>query len=105
MTRIKIWKEREKNGLFVSVIIEGHSDYDEKGSDIVCAGISAIVNGTVNFLSKFYTNECQISYSPARIEIKKVKDDPECQLCLKLMIYQLKNISSKYPENLKISYP
>ena len=87
---------------FKYVIIKDHANFAEKGQDIVCSAISAITNGTVNFLQKHYENDCRISYLPAEISIYPQGDNPECQLCLRLMLYQLENIANSYPDYLKI---
>lgn len=91
-----------KESKFKFIIIKDHADYAEKGQDIVCAAISAIANGTINFLQKYYKNDCKISYLPAEISIYPQKCNIECQLCLKLMLYQLENIANSYPNYLKI---
>ncbi|CAI2179263.1 14404_t:CDS:2 [Funneliformis geosporum] len=83
-------------------ILKHHANYAEKGQDIVCAAISAITNGTVNFLQIHYKNDCKISYLPTEINIYLSNDNFECQLCLSLMLYQLKNVADSYPDYLKI---
>lgn len=100
MTNIIYKKDKEDN--FKSIIIKDHANFAEKGQDIVCAAISAITNGTVNFLKTYYRNDCQISYLPAEISIYPQNDNPKCQLCLRLMFYQLENIANSYPDYLKI---
>jgi uncharacterized protein YsxB (DUF464 family) len=54
----------DSQGNFIYLTIKGHSGFEKKGKDIVCAGISAITNGTLNFLQTHYGDDCQISYSP-----------------------------------------
>jgi len=106
MKRIKmtelLYKIGEKNN-FEYIVIKNHANYAEKGQDIVCAAISAITNGTVNFLQKNYQKFCQISYLSVEISIYLQNDNPECQLCLRLMLYQLENIANSYPNYLKIN--
>ncbi len=36
-----------KEGKFIGVLCEGHSDYAEEGSDIVCAAVSSVVQTAV----------------------------------------------------------
>ena len=45
---IKITINRNETGLIQSFTISGHADFAEKGSDIVCAGASAVSFGAVN---------------------------------------------------------
>jgi uncharacterized protein YsxB (DUF464 family) len=47
MIKIQINKTNNK---YSSLVISGHSNYDEHGKDIVCAGVSAIVTGGLNAL-------------------------------------------------------
>jgi uncharacterized protein YsxB (DUF464 family) len=98
----KILYKLNQKGNFKSIIIKDHANYAEKGQDIVCAAISAITNGTINFLQLHYKKDCQISYLPAKIRIYSQDSNPECQLCLRLMIYQLENIASSYPNYLEV---
>lgn len=98
----KICYKLDKKNNFEYIIISDHVNYAEKGQDIVCAAISAITNGTINFLQFHYQKDCQISCLLTKISIHLQNDNPECQLCLKLMLYQLENIANSYPNYLKI---
>ena len=99
-TQVLYKKDKQNN--FEYITIKDHANFAKKGQDIVCAAISAITNGTVNFLQLHYKNDCQISYQPAKISIYLPNDNPDCQLCLRLMLYQLENIANSYPDYLKI---
>lgn len=98
----KVFCKQDKKGNYSYIIIKGHADFADKGKDIVCASISAITNGAVNFLQINYGNCCKITCNLAEISIYLQNNNPECQLVLKLMIYQLKNIEDYYPNYLKI---
>lgn len=99
----KVIYQLNQRGNFQSISIKNHAGYQEKGQDIVCAGISAITNGTINFLRTHYQNDCQIFSRPAEIVISPTRNNPDCQLCLRLTLYQLKNVADAYPPYLKIS--
>src|SRR5689334_2174787 len=101
MTTEVIYQIDKKNN-FQNILIKNHANYSEKGQDIVCAGISAITNGTVNFLYRHYKKYCQISYQPTKVIINLTAINSDCQLCLQLTLYQLKNIANSYPDYLKI---
>jgi len=98
----KIFYQLDSKNNFKYFNIQGHTGYAEKGQDIVCAAISAITNGTINFLHQHYSADCQIVYLPTKISIQLLTDNPECQLSLKLMLYQLKNVANSYPNYLEI---
>ena len=38
----------ESDGEYISVESNGHADYAEKGQDIICAAVSALIVNTVN---------------------------------------------------------
>ncbi|RHZ35550.1 ribosomal-processing cysteine protease Prp [endosymbiont GvMRE of Glomus versiforme] len=97
-----LYKLDKKNN-FQCITIKGHANYTKTKKDIVCAAISAITNGTVNFLQLHYENDCKIYYQSANISIYPLNNNFECQLCLRLMFYQLENIANFYPDYLKIS--
>jgi uncharacterized protein YsxB (DUF464 family) len=100
MTKISYQLDQKNN--FKSVIIQGHAGYAEKGQDIVCAAISAITNGTINFLQKDYPSDCQIVCLPTQISIHLLTDNSDCQLSLKLMLSQLENVAKTFPNYLEI---
>lgn len=100
---IKIFYQfsHHKKNYFKSIKIYGHANYDLYGKDLVCAGVSAIVNGTINFLKKNYNKKCQISVSTSTITIScSFPSSKEFQLCLKMFFYQLKNIALSYPQHI-----
>ncbi|QZX49451.1 ribosomal-processing cysteine protease Prp [Mycoplasma sp. E35C] len=67
--------------LYASAIkIEGHAFFDNPGHDIVCAGVSAIVFGGINY---FEQNE-----------VKIVKDDENSLIFLELLEVNLKNLTA-----------
>ena len=99
----KIFYKLNKKKEIEYIIIKDHANYAESGQDIVCAAISAITNGTVNFIGENYQNNCQITYLNTELNIYPKTDNKDCQLCLKLMLYQLENVANFYPKYLKIT--
>ena len=87
----------------VSVRVEGHSNFDQYGQDIVCAGISAIVFGTLNALDNLVTQEAiDIKQTDGKIIINVLNPSNNNQMILKTMLYQLKTISVQYKKNINI---
>ena len=94
----------QKRNLIKEITIFGHSEYSEKGKDIICSAVSGIVNGTANFIYENYPSLSEISFSLSRVNIKIiVLFNDDLQLCLRLMLYQLKNIEKSYSKYLKIT--
>ena len=100
MIKINIEKNNTK---IISLEISGHSNYDEKGKDIVCAGVSAVVVGGINCLvneSKHDIKyECKEGYS--YIFVKKI-DNENIQRILDVITTQLYTIEESYPKFVKI---
>jgi len=96
------WQDK-KEKYFTSIKIQGHANSAPKGKDLICAAVSAIVNGTINFLQNNYSQFCQITCDLA--EIKITIDylhfpNQELQLCLKMFFFQLKNLADSYPHHI-----
>ena len=94
----------EKNNTKInSLKISGHSNYDEKGKDIVCAGVSAVVVGGLNCLlnenKTAIEYECKEGYS--YIFVKDIDND-NIQKILDVITTQLYTIEESYPKFVKI---
>jgi uncharacterized protein YsxB (DUF464 family) len=101
MTTQVIYKLNEK-GEVQYISVKDHAGYNKKGEDIVCAAISAITNGTINFLATHYPDDCQIFCQSAAIIIRPTNINLDCQLCFRLLLYQLQNIAKQYSHYLEI---
>ena len=98
---IKVVIEKN-NSKIVSLEVSGHSNYDEKGKDIVCAGVSAIVVGGINALINENKNaieyECKEGY--AKILVKNI--DSNIEMILDVISTQLYTVEESYPKFIKI---
>lgn len=67
--------------------VEGHANFDQYGKDIVCAGISAIVFGSLNALDNLVNQaEIKIDQTDAKIVITVLKPTNDNQMILKTML-------------------
>ena len=94
----------EKNNTrIVSLEVSGHSNYDEKGKDIVCAGVSAIVVGGLNALLNedkvAIDYKCKDGY--AYVFVKNIDND-NINKILDVITTQLYTIEESYPKFIKI---
>lgn len=100
MIKIKINKSNNK---YSSLEVSGHSNYDEHGKDIVCAGVSAVVVGGLNAL----TNEnkkkvsCKMSDGYVNVDVLDLNDD-KLQLIMDVIVIQLRSIEESYKKYVKI---
>ncbi len=101
MIKIQINKTNDK---YSSLLVSGHSNYDEHGKDIVCAGVSAIVTGGLNAL--IIENKKKISYRVndgyVNVDVLDIEDD-KLQLIMDVIVVQLKTIEESYKKYVKIS--
>jgi len=85
------------------IIVNGHANSANYGKDIVCAGVSAIVTGTINALKEITNINPKYKIEDGYCEIKFSGDDLS-QTVAKTMMYQLKTIEESYSKNVKIKY-
>ncbi len=87
----------------IKVEVSGHSNFDQVGKDIVCAGISAIVFGTLNALDNLVSQqEVKILAPETKVMIEVLKPSDNNQMILQTMFWQLKTISNQYHKNIII---
>ncbi|WP_303923175.1 ribosomal-processing cysteine protease Prp [Ureaplasma parvum] len=82
-----------------ALLIKGHANYSEYGTDIVCAGVSAIVMGALNWFDQQKTT---IKIDKGFILI--IVDNHNQLYCqyLKLIMLQLKAIFLKYQSYIEL---
>ena len=101
MIKIQINKTDNR---YSSLEVSGHSNYDEHGKDIVCAGVSAIVTGGLNAL--IIENKKKISYRVndgyVNVDVLDIDDD-KLQIIMDVIVIQLKTIEESYKKYVKIS--
>lgn len=105
MTKIVI--QKNKDGQIVSCEISGHTQSAEKGSDIVCAAVSALSQAALLGL---------VRYAKAQIDHKikaeegylcmtlKTAPTKETEAILHTMAIGLGEIAKEYPKNVTIEY-
>ena len=100
MTNIKILKENEK---IVNVKINGHTNYDDYGKDIVCASVSTIATTTINAIVRINENAIDYDVKDGFLNIKILHHDKYIDVLLENMIDLFKSLAKNYPKNVKIN--
>lgn len=84
---------------------KGHADFDVKGKDLVCAGISTILTGLANAVYDRFEEDSEIVLEEGYVYIrinsnanKYVVED-----WLDMVQYQLETIQESYPKNLSLN--
>ena len=90
------------NDVISELEVKGHSHFAPKGSDIVCAGVSAIVVGGINAIISLVENQ-KVDYEVKDGYVKLNNlDNIEVQNILKVLIVQLKSVEDSYSKHIKI---
>ncbi len=103
MIKVLIIKEAEN---IKQLTVHGHAGYAESGYDIVCAGVSSVVIGTINAIDKLVSDVVfDLSYNEDEtgyITYRSMKSTDEEQLLLNSIIVSLTAIKENYSEFIDI---
>ncbi|WP_427042300.1 ribosomal-processing cysteine protease Prp [Fusobacterium sp. SB021] len=105
MTEIEILR---KNGRIISYKAVGHAEYDEYGSDIVCAALSTALQfplagfqDVLEIYPRFeISSEGLLSVELADMNLKG--KEREVNTLLESMLVIVKQLSKDYPKNIKL---
>lgn len=97
MLKVSISEDKDT----VCVIAEGHTGYAEEGKDIVCAGVSALLQTFLLWLMEEYGE---------RLKVKKEKGflrmifpaNPKSKFIFSIFLKGLREISKLYPDYFEI---
>lgn len=94
MIKVKLAKSK--------ISVEGHALFDEINKDIVCAAVSAVVIGGINFFQK---DDLDVDVNEKKAVIKLALKNLVCDnvAAFNVIIVQLRTIAKSYPKYLKIS--
>jgi hypothetical protein len=100
--QIQIYRNKENK--IIGYKAKGHCGYAERGKDIVCAGVSTLLQ--LPFISlKSYDEEVSekfnIAVSKGNLETKIPNEYP--QAILEAMVAGLEEMECQYPENVRIT--
>lgn len=104
---IKVIITQNSQGKVEEFEMSGHADYDVHGKDLVCAGASAVVFGSVNSLFVLTDSEPDVDMADdgGYLRIKLINpDDEKVQLIMDTMIISLRTIESEYSDFIKLEY-
>ena len=105
MTEIEILR---KNGRIISYKAVGHAEYDEYGSDIVCAALSTALQfplvgfqDVLEIYPRFeISSEGLLSVELADMDLKG--KEREVNTLLESMVVVLRGLAKEYPKNIKL---
>lgn len=87
--------------------VEGHAGFADKGKDIVCAGVSALIMGLTNKLEELARDDKAVNDIVATDGYYKINtlsqiytDIQETASAYTTVLYGLKGIAAQYPKNI-----
>ena len=101
MITIKI--ERDHRQAVAGFSVEGHANTAPHGQDIVCAGVSALIQTSVFGLERYLKREIALQQNGANFAVRLVGvPDDQTQAILETMILGLTEIAKLNPQNVRI---
>ena len=85
-----------------SITVSGHARYAQIGQDIVCAGVSTLVQTLVFSISEITTDEIQYDMQPGSVEIKYGNLSEKAQALVDSFFIGIRLIASEYPAYVQI---
>ena len=99
MIRINI---NYKDNYIKQITLKGHANYNEYGTDIVCAAVSATYLCTINAILSLNKNSIQVNNNKAKQEIIVNTYDEVTNTLLNNMINCLESLEKQYPKNINL---
>lgn len=86
-----------------TLVVLGHANYDEYGKDIVCAGISALVQALIGWIEENYYRATCISVDPKEGEVIISCEGGEgISSAFRMASIGLEQIADSYPDYVQI---
>lgn len=82
--------------------ITGHAHYAEPGKDIVCAGISALVQSLIQSIEELTKDKIQYVMSPGKVDINFGNLSEHAQLLVDSFFVGVGLIADNYPNNVTV---
>lgn len=101
---VNIEVKRNVAGKITSCQISGHAEAGEKGSDIVCAGVSAISQTALLGLLKHLNSKVSYKMQAGNMyfSLQEVPDE-KTDIILETMLLGFEEITKAYPQNVIMS--
>lgn len=101
MTEIQFIK---KDNRLVGFEINGHSDYSEEGTDIVCAAVSSCALMAANTVTEIIGDNAEIIQKDGCLKVTVINCSVSSEYILEGLKLHLTEISKQYPKNVRINY-
>ena len=92
----------EVNVRLDGITIEGHARYAEAGKDIVCAGVTVLVENLIDSIEGLTNDSIQYEISPGRVDIHFKNLSEDGKLLADSFFLGICGIAQDFPEHVKI---
>ena len=84
------------------ITMDGHAGYAPRGQDIVCAGISTLVQTLIQSFEDLCTDEISYHLQPGRVEIKHGDLSAKAKVLVNSFFIGVYMIAERYPNHVKV---
>lgn len=91
----------DRDGESHTLSVNGHAGYAEKGQDIVCAGVSAIVYALIGWLENNIESYVSIDERNGEVVIA-CEGDEQVEAVFYMAAIGIENIANTYPDHVEI---
>ena len=84
------------------ITIEGHAGYEEPGKDIVCAGVTALVQGLIRSMEDLVSDKISYEISLGRVDIHYGDLSEAGTLLVDSFFIGVCQIASEFPDHVRI---
>ena len=84
------------------VTVSGHANYAEAGKDIVCAGVTALVQGLIRSVESLTSDKIEYEISPGRADIHCGDLSEEGKLLVDSFFIGVCSIADEFPDHVRI---
>lgn len=84
------------------ITVDGHAGYAEAGKDIVCAGVTALVENLIDSIEGLTVDTIQYEVSPGRADIHYKDLSEDGKLLVDSFFLGISAIQQQFPEHVKI---
>lgn len=85
-----------------SIKMRGHANYAPIGQDIVCAGVSVLIQTLIQSVETLTADEIEYSMQPGTVDIKFRCLSDLTKVLIDAFFIGVKGIAESYPDNVRI---
>ncbi len=84
------------------ITVDGHAGYAEHGKDIVCAGVSMLMQNLINSIEAFTKDVISYKVAPAQIHIDYGNLSEQSKLLIDSFFIGVSEIQRAYPDYVQV---